>query len=174
MRKTSAATVAMILGVSFYFTLTFGLEGLRLLASPNYGLEDVWRSQYIFVVGRYMGLDPIGLIKLAAFFGALKLAIAAVCLFHIGDRLRHLSSGAAKSEILEAALILIVGVSILGAGPALWSQNADLVREQVLTLALAALTTALCMVERRRQTPEEPVEEATTETPAYSGPAVHP
>src|SRR6218665_922973 len=129
MRKTSAATVAMILGVAFYFTLTFGLEGLRLLASPNYGLEDVWRSQYIFVVGRYMGLDPVGLIKLAAFFGALKLAIAAICALHIVDRIRSFSTGQSRSEILEGALILVIALGIVGAGSAVWAQNVDLLRE---------------------------------------------
>ena len=33
-------------------------------------------------------------------------------------------------------------------GPAVWSQNAELVREYVIQLALAGLATALCMVER--------------------------
>ncbi len=41
-----------------------------------------------------------------------------------------------------------MAVSVAAAGPALWSTNTDLVREQVLRLLLAALGTALCMVER--------------------------
>ena len=54
-----------------------------MLTSPTYGLDDVWRSQFVFGIGRLFGLGPIGLIKLAAFFGTLKLAVAAICAVHI-------------------------------------------------------------------------------------------
>ena len=43
----------------------------------------------------------------------------------------------------------MVAISIAAAGPAVWSNNSDLVREQVLQLLLEALGSALCMVERR-------------------------
>lgn len=149
MRKASVATVTMILGITLYFTLSWGLDALRTLTAPNYGLEDVWRSQYIFAIGRIVGLGPIGLIKLAAFFGAMKLAVAGVCALHILDRLRCLAGGQANSEVLEGALILVVAVSIVSAGPAAWSHNAELLREQTVQLILAAVATALCIVERR-------------------------
>ncbi|HKA77028.1 MAG TPA: hypothetical protein VKD19_07980, partial [Pseudolabrys sp.] len=74
MQKISVATMVIILAIALYFTLFWGYDGLRVLTSPSYGLEDVWRSQFIFAIGRIFGLGPIGLIKLAAFFGALKLA----------------------------------------------------------------------------------------------------
>lgn len=149
MRKASVATVATILGITLYFTLSWGFDALRTLTAPNYGLEDVWRSQYIFAIGRIAGLGPIGLIKLAAFFAAMKLAVAGVCALHILDRLRCLAGGQANSEILEGALILVVAVSIVSAGPAAWSHNAELLREQTVQLILAAVATALCIVERR-------------------------
>ena len=148
MRKVPGASVAMILAIALYFTLAWGYEGLRILTSPSYGLEDAWRSQYIFAIGRLIGLEPVGLIKLAAFFGAVKLAVAGICALHIADRLRCLVGGKANSEILEGALILVVPLSIVAAGPALWSSNAELVREQAIQLVLAGLATALCMVER--------------------------
>ena len=72
MRKASAGTVAMILGVALYFTLFWGYDALRVLTSPTYGLEDVWRSQFVFGVGSYFHLAPMGLIRLAAFFGTRK------------------------------------------------------------------------------------------------------
>ncbi len=100
-----------------------------MLTSPTYGLDDVWRSQFIFAIGRLFGLGPIGLIKLAAFFGALKLAVAGICAVHILDRLRALLGGKADSEVLEGGLILVVLISIASVGPAVWSQNAELVRE---------------------------------------------
>jgi hypothetical protein len=63
---------------------------LRILTAPSYGLEDVWRSQFVFAIGRLFNLGPIGLIKLAAFFGALKLAVACICVVHIVDRFCHM------------------------------------------------------------------------------------
>ena len=83
-----------------------------MLTSPTYGLEDVWRSQFVFAIGSLFGLSPIGLIKLAAFFGTLKLAVAGICAVHILDRLRALVGGKADSEILEGGLILVVLISI--------------------------------------------------------------
>src|SRR5450756_2953738 len=79
MRKVSGATVAIIIAVALYFTLVWGYDGLRTISSPSYGLDDVWRSQFIFAIGNVFGLGPIGLIKLAAFFGTLKLAVASIC-----------------------------------------------------------------------------------------------
>ena len=148
MRKLSSATVVIIVGVALYFTLAWGNDGLRMLTSPSYGLDDVWRSQFVFAIGSVFGLGPIGLIKLAAFFGAVKLAVAGICAVHILDRLRALMGGTANSEILEGGLILVVAISIMSVGPAVWSQNAGLVRETTIQLILAAVATALCLVER--------------------------
>ena len=78
MRKASTIVVAMLMAIALYFTLFWGFDALRVLTSPNYGLEDVWRSQFVFGVGHMFNLSPMGLIKLAAFFGVMKLATAAV------------------------------------------------------------------------------------------------
>ena len=178
MRKASAATVAMIMGVALYFTLFWGYDGLRVLTSPTYGLEDVWRSQFVFGVGSIFHLAPMGLLKLAAFFGTLKLAVALLCAIHLVDRLRALAGGTANSEILEGGLVLVVLVSIVSAGPAIWTHNNDLVREQVIQLLLAAVATGLCLVERSYsrnaaqprldRIMNEPV--AAVETPAAAAP----
>jgi hypothetical protein len=148
MRKASGATVAMIMGVALYFTLFWGYDALRVLTSPTYGLEDVWRSQFVFGIGAIFHLSPLGLIKLAAFFGAVKLAVAIICAAHLVDRLRTLAGGTVHSDLLEGGLIAVVAVTIVSVGPAVWSHNTELVRAQVLQLALAALATALSIVER--------------------------
>jgi hypothetical protein len=148
MRKLSGAAVAIIIGVAFYFTLFWGYDGLRILTSPTYGLDDVWRSQFIFAVGRLFSLSPIGLIKLAAFFGTLKLAVAGLCAVHILDRVRALIGGKADPDVFEGALLLIVLISIASVGPAVLSQSVDLVREDTVQLMLAAVGIALCLVER--------------------------
>ena len=49
----------------------------------------------------------------------------------------------------------MVLITIASVGPAVWSHNPDLVREQAIQLALAALATALCIVERRYSTPRQ-------------------
>jgi hypothetical protein len=148
MLKVSSATVATILAIALYFTLFWGFDALRILTSPTYGLEDVWRSQYVFGVGRMFGLAPVSLLQLAAFFGTLKLAVAVVCAIHLVDRLRSLAGGKPASEVLEGGMALVVLISVVSAGPAIWSQNSELVREQVIQLVLAGLAVALCMVER--------------------------
>ena len=65
--EISNVAVAGIVAIALYFALAWGYDGLRILPSPSYGLEDVWRSQFGFAIGRLFNLGPIGLIKLAAF-----------------------------------------------------------------------------------------------------------
>jgi hypothetical protein len=149
MRKLSVAAVAVILAIASYFTLFWGFDALRMLTSPSYGLDEVWRSQFVFEIGRLFGLTPIGLIKLAAFFATLKFAVAIICAVHIFDRFRSLVSGKADSEILEAGLMLVALISIASVGPAIWSHNAELVREQAVQLTLAAIAAGLGIIERR-------------------------
>jgi hypothetical protein len=147
-QKISTATASIIVLIALYFTLSWGYEALRVLTSPSYGFEDVWRSQFLFGIGRLFDLGPLGLIKLAAFFATLKLAVACVCALHIADRVRCFMHGQPNSEILEAGLILVVLISIVSAGPASWAQSADLMREHTYQLLLAALATGLCIFER--------------------------
>ena len=79
---------------------------------------------------------------------------------HIADRLRCLAGGKPASEVLEGGLILVVLITIASVGPAVWSHNTDLVREHVLQLVLAALATALCIVERSYDAPRRDAEAA--------------
>ena len=169
MRKLSGAGVAMILAIAFYFTIVWGSDGLHALTSPGYGLDNAWRSQFVVGLGSLFGLGPSGLLKLAAFFAALKLAVASICALHIFDRMRALVRGKADSKILEGGLILVVLVSIASVGPGVWLQNAELVRDGFLQLTLAAVAAALCNVERYYSRPadekesEPPLELSATE-----------
>jgi len=147
MRKASTATVALIVAIALYFTLTWGLEGLRALTSANYGLDDVWRSQLVFDLGRLFHLTPVGIIKLAAFVAAMKLAVAGICGVHILDRFRSFAGGNADPQILEGALSIVVVFSFLSVAPAVWSGNAQIVREYAIHILLACLALALCIAE---------------------------
>ena len=151
MRKLSTAAVATILAIAFYFTLFWGFDALRMLTSPTYGLDDVWTSQFVFGIGRVFGLAPVGLIKLAAFFATLKLAVALICAVHIGDRFHTFAGGEAKSEILDAGLVLVMAITIVSIAPAVWQHNGEVVREQAVTLLMIAVAAGLGLVERSYQ-----------------------
>jgi hypothetical protein len=71
--------------------------------------------------------------------GALKFAVACICVIHIADRFRTVSRRKANSEILEAGLILIVAISIISVAPASFRDGTEIVREHTLPLLLAAL-----------------------------------
>jgi hypothetical protein len=168
--RTSGAIGAMILAIAIYFALFWGFDALRILTSPTYGLEDVWRSQVVFGIGRYAGFNPEGLIRLAAALGALKLAVAGVCIVHVVDRVRALVTGSdPANEILETGLLLAVGINIAAVVPAIWSQNGDLVRELTIQLVLAGLAGGLCIVDRsgRKTAPIEV--DAAKSAPALAG-----
>jgi hypothetical protein len=45
---------------------------------------------------------------------------------------------------------LIVAISIVSVGPAVWAHDAALLREHVIQLLLAAIATGLCLVEANR------------------------
>jgi hypothetical protein len=152
MRNRPSVAVAIIVAVALYFAFTWGMEAVSALASPAYGLDDVWRSQVFFAIGGFFGLAPIGMVKVAAFFATLKLAVAIICTWQVLSRLRALISGQADTEIFEAGLILIVLISIALVGPAVWAKNGSLVRESAIQLVLAAVATWLCVVERARRT----------------------
>jgi hypothetical protein len=153
MRRATGAISALILAIAIYFVLFWGYDALRILTSPTYGLEDVWRSQVVFGIGRYAGFGPEALIRLAAALGAVKFVVAGVCAVHVFERMRGLFAKAKPAnEMLETALIVAVGVSIAALVPAILSQNADLAREQMIQLFLAGLTAVFCMFERGKQT----------------------
>lgn len=176
MRRVSGVTNAIILAISLYFTLVWGHDAVRALTSPSYGLDEVWRSEFVFIIGRMFALGPVGLIKLAAFVAAVKLTVAGACAWHIVDRFRCMFRGQADTDVLEGALILIVAIGIISAGLAARSGNGEIVREYAIQLVLAGLATALCIAERSRaqSEPISPDDGVETDTPAYPGPALHP
>lgn len=163
MRATGAIS-ALILAIAIYFALFWGFDALRILTSPTYGLEDVWRSQVVFGIGRYAGFDPEAIIRLAAALGAVKLVVAGVCAVHVFERLRGLfNKTKPANETLETALIVAVALSITALIPAILAQNADLAREQIIQLVLGGLSAIFCMLERGKtkaepKTAPEPAE----------------
>lgn len=150
------AVTASILSIALYFTLLWGFDALRILTSPNYGLEDAWRSQIVYWIARWIGLGPQALLQLAAIFGVVKLAVAGIFAVHIFDRLRGFRSQNADNDVLELGLLLVVALTIATVAPAMWEHDATLIRTATLNLVLASLAAALAAVERSEDTPEVP------------------
>jgi hypothetical protein len=155
--RNRLAVTASILSIAIYFTLLWGFDALRILTSPNYGLEDAWRSQIVYWVARWIGFGPQALLQLSAVFGAVKLAVAGVFAVHIFDRLRALRSRPVDNDVLELGLLLVVGLTIATVAPAMWEHDATLIRTATLNLVLASLAAALAAVERAEQEPDVPV-----------------
>jgi hypothetical protein len=122
------------------------------MASRTCGVRNLF-----FAIGRLFNLGPIGLIKLAAFFGALKPAIACICIIHIADRFRCMMRGHPDSKIMEAGLIL-VAISFAAIGPAFSTHTSDLMREHAVRLQIAAFAIGLCIFERARTSHERNTE----------------
>jgi hypothetical protein len=148
MRKASTVVVAMILAIALYFTLVWGYDAVHVLTSPTYGLEDVWRGQFLFGIGRVFGLDPDALVQLAIFYGVMKLTVAGVCGVFVVGRISALRNGKANAEVFEAGLIMVTLLSLMAVIPALWMQNMDVVRDETIQLLMAAIAAALCVIER--------------------------
>lgn len=147
--RNPVVVTAAILSVACYFALFWGFDGLRILGSPTYGLEDSWRSQTVYWIARWGGLDAQGLLNLAALFGMAKLAVAGACTAHLVNRIRSSGSGGpANPEILEFALLLVVALSIVTVAPAIWQHDAAMIRTCIVNLILASIAAALGTLER--------------------------
>lgn len=152
MNKISGAAIAtLILSITLYFTLFWGFDALRILTSPSYGLDDAARAQFIYIIGGWLGLAPVQLIKVSAFFGGVKLVVAGAFAWYFVDRFLALFRGEANVQVLEGALLLVVAVSILTAGLAARTGNGEMVRLYAIQLGLAFVTAALSIVERTKE-----------------------
>lgn len=150
MKRLSVIGTLTILSIALFFMLSWGFDAWLSLSSATFGLDDVWRSQTVFGVGRYLGLGPDGLLRLAAIFAAIKLTVAGVCGLHLLARIRGFFGGQPDTEILEAGLMLAVSLSVIGVLPALLHSNHDVAREHLIDISFAGIAIALCIIARTR------------------------
>jgi hypothetical protein len=52
--------VVAIVALALYFALARGYDGLRILTAPSYGLEDVWRSQFVLQLADFSTWARLG------------------------------------------------------------------------------------------------------------------
>ncbi len=148
MRWLPKAIPILIGIIALDFTLVFGLEALRVLASPISGLEQPAFARVIYGLGKIAQLGPDGLVKLATLFGGIYLVIAVMCGLHLASRIHALRGGRISHDLLDAALILVVVSTILAATPAMLQGTSEFLIQQRLPLWLVGLAATLSMVER--------------------------
>lgn len=147
MRGFSSTVPIIISVIAIYFALIWGADAVRVLSSPIYGLDDPTFARLAYDFSRLARLGSDGVLQFAAFFGALKLAVATIFIMHVADRVRGLWGRKADPDILEAALLLVVFATIAVAIPALLDGAPDLIRQHTLHLLLAAVAAMLVVVE---------------------------
>jgi hypothetical protein len=153
MRWIIGAATAAVTIIVLYFALRWGGDAVRVFASPTYGLDTFDRSQDVFSIGSALGLHGYALFRVAAFLGAFKLVGAIAFALHLADRVRALAAGrAAEHDMLEAALLLVVLLTLVSALPAVLQDNTALLRSYGFDLLLACVAAMLAIHERRALT----------------------
>ncbi len=148
MRRFSATIPVLVTGICLYFVAVFGREAVTVFSSPIRGLENADFARAVYDIGRLFDFGPTGLVQLAAFLGALKLAVAVVFALHLIDRFHPFRAGAINHELLDAAALLAVFTTFLMAMPALIEAMPQLLAPHRPALWLAGLAATLSMIER--------------------------
>ena len=148
MRRYSVAIPVLVTGVCLYFVCAFGHEATMIFSSPIWGLENDVFARAVYDIGRLAALEPGGLARLAAFMGALKLAVAVVFALHLIDRFHPLRKNEINHELLDAGALLAVCVTFIAAMPALLESSPQFLAVHRPALWLAGLAATLSMIER--------------------------
>lgn len=148
MRRLSVAIPVIVIGVCLYFIAVFGRESLHIFSSPVWGLDHESFSRAVYDIARVFGFGPTGIVMLAAFLGALKLAVATVFALHIADRIRGLGGSAIDHELFDAAIVLAVVSTFIAALPALLEATPQYLAQHRPALWLAGLAATLSVIER--------------------------
>ena len=148
MRRFSLTIPFLVTGVCLYFAFVFGREAIAILTSPIGGLENPVFARAVYDIGHVAGLEPMGLLRLAAFLATVKLATAVLFALHLLDRFNPLRTGEINHELLDTAALLCVCVTTVLASPALLEAAPQLLAPHRPALWLAGLAATLSMIER--------------------------
>jgi hypothetical protein len=148
MRALVHAIPAIIVGIAIYFAAFCGFEALQTLSSILFGLGSLARAEFIYTLGRVLGLGPDGLILTAACVGAAQLIVAGTFAIYLFERLVG-STPQKAVETFEAALLLLVILTVAQAVPILTSGSGR-IGLHLLNLAVAGLAIVLCRMPQVR------------------------
>ena len=148
MRGLPKAIPFLIGIIALDFTLAFGLEAWRIFVSPIGGLDQPSFASTVYALGKFAGLTPSGLVRLATLFGMIYLTIAVMCALYLASRIGALRGHPIDHDMLDAALILVAVSTLAAATPAILQGATDILILQRLPLWLVGLAATLSMVER--------------------------
>lgn len=172
MYSMRSAYAVVSVAIAGYFATSWGLDALRIVSSPLYGLEQIKRSESIFAVARLTGFDPTASIAVAASLGAFDLATAAILVVYLLERLAGEQWLNAAHQTLEAALILVAAQSVTALVAGLPRLDGGSIRLSAIHLALVGIAVLLAVIERRAAANEAAAADAA-EAPARSAPSWH-
>lgn len=148
MRLLVHAIPAIIVGIAIYFVAFCGFEALQILSSVLFGLGSLARAEFVYALGRVLGLSPDGLIRTAACVGAAQLIVAGIFAIYLFERM--IGSTPQKAvETFEAALLLLVILTIAQAVPLL-AGGSGKIGPHLFNLAVAGLAIVLCRMPQVR------------------------
>lgn len=139
--------------IALYFALSFGADAMRILASPVSGFENAVFARAVYGLGHLLGLGPVGFANVAAFFAALKLAVAGVFLLMVFERARCLYGFVPDHETLRTALLFLLFSAELIAVSAVLGGATRIASLTSLQFFLAGTVAALGLYERRGGAP---------------------
>lgn len=147
MRRLSIIVPVLITGVALYFALGFGADAIRILFSPVLGLDNPGFAQVVYDIARLASFGTDGVLRLAAFFGAAKLAVAVICAIHIIERIGSLWGHTVDHDFLDAGLLLAILLTFAAAIPALVEVSPMLLAQHRPVFWLASLAATLGVLE---------------------------
>lgn len=172
MRRLSVVVPVLITGVALYFALGFGADAIRILRSPAYGLDNPGFARVVYDLGHILSLGPDGLVRLAVFFGATKLAVAVICSIHVIERIGSLWGHTVDHDFLDAGLLIAIILTFIAAIPALIEVSPILLAQHRPVFWLAGLAATLGVIEALAQSENalEPQSRAAAVTAAILPP----
>lgn len=155
MRWTPKVIPFLIAVIALDFTLIFGFEAWRILSSPMLGLERLGFANSVYAIGKWAGLQTTQHFPLAAFFGAMSLAIAIMCAWHLATRIAAWRGHRVSHDMLDAGLIMIVIATLIAATPSMLNGATEVLIHERLPLWLVGLAATLSMIERLHEPDEQ-------------------
>ena len=147
--------------ISVYFAPVWGMDALRALTSPVYGLQD---RAHVVAAGYYRALFDFGvegLVRTSYLLSGLKFVVAIGFLAYLIDFARAFVIGRQPNRETLDTVLALAGVSIVfSVWPALGSGDGDLIRLQAAQCLLLTGAAIVIAVERRIAAGREVEEDA--------------
>jgi hypothetical protein len=143
----------IVVGLSLYFALLFGIGAVRALLSPLSGFEDFATAEIALAIARTFRLGANGLAVVGASVGAAKLAVGGFFFLYLIERLAHAWRGTAIAEhdTLEVALLCAGVLTAVLAMPAWSAADYALVRAHLANLMLITVIAGVSYYEREAE-----------------------